>query len=120
MASTLSPSAAGAAALGLETDWSSGRLTQEGFAEGGASAKGSPSEYDLWPVTFRNYDDMKRVTGLSHVTCLGCMVAVHLDVNRIESRHCDAAEKSSASRHARAQYRDGDRLGAAGVRGRTP
>jgi len=45
--------------------------------------RGYPSEYARWAVTFRNYDDMKRITGLSHIGCIGCVVTVHLDGKKV-------------------------------------
>jgi hypothetical protein len=44
---------------------------------------GFPGEYATWEVKYRNYADMQRLTGLSHVGCIGCVVTVCLDGSRV-------------------------------------
>ncbi len=44
---------------------------------------GYPGEFARWTVKYRNYDAMKRATGLSHIGCIGCEVTVHLDGKKI-------------------------------------
>ena len=44
---------------------------------------GYPGEQARWSVRYRNFDEMKKVTGLSHVGCIGCEVTVRLDGKKI-------------------------------------
>lgn len=45
--------------------------------------KGYPNEVAIWSVKYRDFEEMKRRTGLTHVGCSGIQVIVDLDGKRI-------------------------------------
>ncbi|TXG99957.1 MAG: hypothetical protein E6R08_00555 [Nevskiaceae bacterium] len=60
----------------------------DGKIEGSTSTndpedRGYPSGFDQWEVTYRDYAQMKKNTGLSHTGVNGCKVNVYLDGARV-------------------------------------
>lgn len=45
--------------------------------------RGEAGVSESWSVRYRDFESMKKATGLSHYGCMGCKVTVYLDGVRI-------------------------------------